>query len=129
MLSLYRDVLAVLPPGGRRFVWTYSWLLASLAIFDAAALGLLAVVLGPVAIGSPVVLPFVGELDTTGVVWVILVICAILIAKSAFAVYVTWWATRRIPRYEVAIGNQLLRAYLAAPWRDRLRKNSVDIMR
>jgi len=129
VLSLYREVLAVLPPGGRRFVWTYSWLLASLAIFDAAALGLLAIVLGPVAIGSPVVLPFVGELDTTGVIWVILVICAILIAKSVFAVYVTWWATRRIPRYEVAIGNQLLRAYLAAPWRDRLRKNSVDIMR
>jgi len=129
VLSLYREVLAVLPPGGRRFVWTYSWLLASLAIFDAAALGLLAIVLGPVAIGSPVVLPFLGELDTTGVIWVILVICAILIAKSVFAVYVTWWATRRIPRYEVAIGNQLLRAYLAAPWRDRLRKNSVDIMR
>jgi len=129
VLSLYREVLAVLPPGGRRFVWTYSWLLASLAIFDAAALGLLAIVLGPVAIGSPVVLPFLGELDTAGVIWVILVICAILIAKSVFAVYVTWWATRRIPRYEVAIGNQLLRAYLAAPWRDRLRKNSVDIMR
>lgn len=129
VLSLYREVLAVLPPGGRRFVWTYSWLLASLAIFDAAALGLLAIVLGPVAIGSPVVLPFLGELDTTGVIWVILVICAILIAKSVFAVYVTWWATRRVPRYEVAIGNQLLRAYLAAPWRDRLRKNSVDIMR
>ncbi len=129
VLALYRDVVAILPLGGGRFVWTYSWLLASLALFDAAALGLLAVVIGPVSLGSTVALPLVGELDTVGIVWVILVICLLLIAKSVFAVLVTWWATRRIPKYEVAIGNNLLRAYLAAPWRDRLRKNSVDIMR
>ncbi|UYN82568.1 MAG: ABC transporter ATP-binding protein [Microcella sp.] len=129
MLSLFRQVMSILPSGGRRFVWTYSWILASLSLFDAAALGLLAAVLGPVSIGSPVVLPVLGELDTVGVVWVILAICAILIAKSVCAVLVTWWATRRIPRYEVAIGDRLLRSYLAAPWRDRLRKNSVDIMR
>ncbi len=129
VLVLYRDVVKMLPLGGGRFVWTYSWLLASLALFDAAALGLLAVVIGPVSIGAPVSLPFVGELDTMGIVWVILAICLLLIAKSVFAVLLTWWATRRIPRYEVAIGNNLLRSYLAAPWRDRLRKNSVDIMR
>lgn len=129
VLSLYRQVLAILPAGGRRFVWTYSWLLASLALFDATALGLLAAVIGPVSLGSSVVLPIVGELDTIGVVWVILVICVLLIAKSVFAVLLTWWATRRIPKYEVAIGDELLRSYLAAPWRDRLRKNSVDIMR
>lgn len=129
VLALYRDVVAMLPLGGGRFVWTYSWLLASLALFDAAALGLLAVVIGPVSIGAPVSLPFIGELDTIGIVWVILVICILLIAKSVFAVMVTWWATRRVPKFEVAIGDNLLRSYLAAPWRDRLRKNSVDIMR
>lgn len=129
VLALYREVVAALPAGGRRFLWTYSWLLASLALFDVAALALLALVLGPVSIGSPVVLPLVGELDTRGLFWVVLVICALLIAKSASALLVMWWATRRIPSYEVAIGNRLLRAYLAAPWRDRLRKNSVDIMR
>jgi ATP-binding cassette subfamily C protein len=129
VLSLYRDVVAALSVGGRRFMWTYSWLLASLAFFDVAALGLLALVLGPISGGSPVELPIVGELDDAGVVWAILVICALLIAKSAFALAVTWWATRQIPRYEVALGDRLLRAYLAAPWRERLRKNSVDIMR
>jgi ABC-type multidrug transport system fused ATPase/permease subunit len=129
VLSLYREVLAALPAGGRRFLWTYSWVLASLAIFDAAALGLLALVLGPVSSGAPVVLPLVGKLNTTGVVWAILAICSILIGKSALAVVVTWWATRRIPRYEIAIGDRVLRAYLAAPWRERLRRNSIDIMR
>jgi ABC-type multidrug transport system fused ATPase/permease subunit len=129
VLSLYREVVAALPAGGRRFLWTYSWLLASLALFDIAALALLALVLGPLSVGSPVVLPVVGTVDSAGLVWVMLVICAILIAKSACALGVTWWATRRIPRYEVEIGSRLLRAFLAAPWRDRLRKNSIDIVR
>lgn len=129
VLALYRDVVAALPAGGRRFLWTYSWILASLAIFDAAALGLLAAVITPVSTGEDVNLPLIGKLDTMGVVVAILAICVILVAKSILAVIVTWWATRRIPKYEVALGNRVLRAYLAAPWRDRLRKNSVDIMR
>jgi ABC-type multidrug transport system fused ATPase/permease subunit len=107
----------------------YSALLASLAIFDAGALGLLAVVIGPIAAGTTAVLPIVGELKPSGVVVAILVICVLMIAKGAFAVVITWWATRRMPRFEVAIGDRLLRSYLGAPWRDRLRKNSADIMR
>lgn len=129
VLALYREVLAALPSRGRRFLSTYSWLLASLVVFDAAALGLLAAVLGPIAVGAPAELPVVGELSTNGLVWAILAICALLIAKSAFALLVTWWATRRIPRYEVELGSRLLRKYFGAPWRDRLRKNSIDIMR
>ena len=129
VLALYRDVVAVFPFGGARFLRVYSWLLASLAIFDAGALGLLAAVVGPVASGTPVTLPVVGTLDSLGVVWVILVICVLMVAKGALAVLVTWWATRRIPRYEVAIGDRLFRSYITAPWRDRLKKNSADIMR
>lgn len=129
VLALYRDVVAVFPLGGARFLRLYSWLLASLAVFDAASLGLLAVVVGPVSTGSTVVLPFIGELDSMGVIWTILVICVLMIAKGGFSVLVTWWATRRIPRYEVAIGDRMFRAYITAPWRDRLRKNSADIMR
>ena len=129
VIALYREVVNVFPLGGRRFLNFYSWLLASLAVFDVAALGLLAVIVGPVAAGSPVVLPVIGALDPIGIVWAILVICALMIAKGVLAVAATWWATRRIPRYEVAIGDRLLRGYLSAPWRDRLRKNSNDIMR
>lgn len=129
VVALYQDVLRALPPGGRRFVWTYSWLLASLAIFDAAALALLALVLGPISLGNPVTLPIIGPLDTTGVIMAIVVMCALLIVKGAFAVGLTWWATRRMPRYEIQVGEGLLRSYLSAPWRDRLRKNSVQIMR
>ncbi len=129
VLNLYRDVVRAFPAGGRRFLNLYAWLLASLAIFDAAALGLLALVIGPIAAGQPVVLPVVGRLDEFGVIMAILTICLLMVAKSALAVTFTWWATRRIPRFEVAVGDRLLRAFLAAPWRDRLRKNSNDIMR
>ncbi|MBN9240069.1 MAG: ABC transporter ATP-binding protein [Leifsonia sp.] len=117
------------PSGGSRFLNLYSWLLASLAIFDAAALGLLAVTIGPVAAGTPVVLPLVGQLDSAGVAWTIVLICVLMVVKGALSVLVTWWATRRIPRYEVAIGDRLFRSYITAPWRDRLRKNSAEIMR
>ncbi len=129
VIALYREVLDVFPQGGARFLNVYSWLLASLAVFDAAALGLLAITIGPVASGQPVTLPFFGELDSLGVVWVILVICVLMVGKGALSVLVTWWATRRIPRYEVAIGDRLFRSYITAPWRDRLRKNSAEIMR
>jgi ATP-binding cassette subfamily C protein len=129
VLALYREVVREFPPGGRRFLNLYAALLASLAIFDAGALGLLALVIGPIAAGADVVLPFIGPLDQTGLVFAILAICALMVIKAVIAVGVTWWATRRIPKFEVAIGDRLLRAFLAAPWRDRLRKNSSDIMR
>lgn len=129
VLALYRDVVKAFPAGGRFFLNLYAWFLASLAIFDAAALGLLAVVIGPIAAGQAVVLPVVGRLDDIGVVLAILTICVLLISKGVLAVLLTWWATRRIPRFEVAIGDRLLRSFLLAPWRDRLRKNSNDVMR
>ena len=129
VLALYRQMVAVFPLGGARFLRLYSGLLASLAVFDAASLALLAIVITPVASGRPVTLPVIGTIDSLGVIWVILAICILMVSKGALAVLVTWWATRRIPRYEVAIGDRLFRAYITAPWRDRLRKNSADIMR
>ncbi len=129
VFRLYREVVDVFPAGGARFLRVYSVLLASLSVFDAIALGLLAAVVSPLASGQRVVLPVVGVLDPFGVVLVILLICVLMIGKGALAVLATWWATRRIPRYEVAIGDRLFRAYITAPWRDRLRKNSADIMR
>jgi len=128
LFSLFRDVLAVFPPGGRRFVLAYGWLLASLAILDVAALGLLAALIGPIAAGLPASLPIVGELSTSGLVWAVLGVCALMILKSVFAVAITLWGVRRIARYEVAVGDRLFRAYINAPWSSRLRRNSADML-
>ncbi len=128
VLSLYRQVVGVLSQGGRRFINIYSGLLASLSVLDAAALALLAIVIGPVASGGTVTLPFIGKLDSFGVLWAIAAICALMIIRSLLAILVTYWATRRIARYEIALGDRLLTAFLMAPWRRRLGKNSSDIM-
>lgn len=128
VLSLYREVVRVLAGGGRRFLWVYSWLLASLSVLDGAALALLAIVIGPVSAGQPVRLPFIGEIDSFGTLWAIAAICALMIARSLLAIVVVWWATRRTARYEIDLGDRLLTAFLMAPWRRRLSKNSSDIM-
>lgn len=129
VFKLYREVIAELPRDGQRFIHAYSWLLASLAVFDAAALGLLALIIGPMSTGSPVVLPLFGTLDTAGIVIAILAICFFMIAKGLLAILVMWWGTRRIARYQVQLGDRLFRAYLRAPWALRLRKNTVDMLR
>lgn len=129
VFSLYRETLAALPPGGRRFFDFYSSLLAALSVFDAAALGLLALVIAPLSVGNPVTLPLIGELSPVGVMIALGAICALMIIKGLLAVLITWWATRRTARYELAIGDRLFRAYLRAPWVDRLKKNSSDVMR
>lgn len=129
VFGLYREVIAELPREAKRFISMYSWLLASLAVFDAAALGLLALVIGPLAAGTPVVLPLIGELDFGGIIAAVLVICGLMITKGFLATVVMWWGTRRIAKYQVLIGDRLFRAYIHAPWTLRLKKNSSDMLR
>jgi ABC-type multidrug transport system fused ATPase/permease subunit len=121
-------VLAIFPPGGRRFVLVNAWLLASLAILDVAALGLFAALIGPIAAGQPVTLPIFGELTSTGVVLALVFICVLMVLKGVFAIIITKWGIRRIARYEVAIGDRLFRAYINAPWSTRLSRNSADML-
>jgi ABC-type multidrug transport system fused ATPase/permease subunit len=128
LFSLLQRVLAIFPPGGRRFVLAYGWFLAALAILDVAALGLLAALISPIAAGQPVTLPLVGTLDTVGIVWAIVLICVLMILKGVFAVAITRWGMRRIANYEVAIGDRLFRAYIHAPWLTRLKRNSADML-
>lgn len=127
-IALYRRLIAVLSAGGRRFLSLYSWLLASLSVLDAAALALLAAVIAPVSAGKQPTFPIIGTLDSYGVLWAIFTVSALMIVRSLLSVLVTWWATRRIARYEVDLGDRLLTAFLLAPWRRRLSKNSADIM-
>lgn len=129
LFSLFGRVLEVFPPGGRRFVLVNAWLLASLALFDVAALALLASLIGPIASGQPVTLPLVGTLDTAGVIIALVVMCALMILKGVLAVLLTRWGLRRVARYEVAVGVRLFRAYIGAPWLTRLRRNSADMLR
>ena len=128
LISLFGRVLAIFPAGGRRFVLTNAWLLASLSILDVVALGLFAAIISPIASGQPVTLPIIGLLSNTGLVLAIVLVCVLMVLKGVLAVLVTWWGIRRIARYEVAIGDRLFRGYINAPWLTRLRRNSADML-
>ncbi len=128
LFKLYREILAVFPDGGRKFLLLNGWLLASLSLLDVAALGLFAALIGPLSAGLPVTLPLLGTLTTNGVVWALVAICALMVLKGLLAVIVTRWGIQRVARYEVAIGDRMLRSYIGAPWLTRLRRNSADML-
>ncbi len=122
-------VLDTLPPGARRFLTFYSVTLGLLAVLDAAAVALLAVVIGPILSGGPVDLPLLGTVDETGLIILLGVVCGLIIAKSVIAVVLLWFATRRFAKYELALGSRLFETYVASSWTERLKRNSADLVR
>ncbi|MEN9620991.1 MAG: hypothetical protein RL499_1184 [Actinomycetota bacterium] len=129
LLRTLRRLLAVMPPSASRFLAVYATLLGLLSILDAAALGLLALIITPLITGAQATLPLVGELDSVGLIIALGIVCALIVVKGALTLVLVWIAARRMARYELIIGNQLLDAYLNAPWVDRLKRNSSDLIR
>ena len=125
----YRQVVALLPLKARRFLRFYSVSLGLLAILDAAALGLLAVVITPLVAQTSVVLPVVGAVEGAGLFVLLGLVCALIILKGVLALTLIWAATRRFAQYELLMGDQLLNSYLTSSWADRLKRNSSDLIR
>ncbi|MCU6480082.1 ABC transporter ATP-binding protein [Arthrobacter sp. A2-55] len=126
----FKTVLTILPESSRGFLRLYSILVAVLALFDAFAMGLLALVLSPMMTGSPWRVPVIGvEISGTGLFVVVGVVCGVIVLKGVFALVLQWWATRKLARIELELGDKLFDAYLAAPWVERLRRNSSDLVR
>ncbi len=126
---LYRDVVGILPGRAQRFLVFYAIALALLSFLDGAALALLAVAIAPLASGGSIALPVVGELDSTGILWLVATICFLIILKSVAAVLLLWRTTRTFAGYELELGHRLFDGYIRSPWVERLKKNSADIVR
>lgn len=126
---MYREVLSVLPPSASRFLVIYAIALAALAPLDAAALGLLALAAGPAIAGTKLDLPLIGTVSDVGLLVMIGIACGLVILKSVFAVLMLWGATRRFADYELALGARLFEGYIRAPWVERLRRNSIELVR
>lgn len=122
-------VLDALPAGARPFLTFYAVTLGVLAILDAAAVALLAVIIGPILAGGAVELPLLGTVDEAGLIILLGVVCGLIIAKSLIAVVLLWFATRRFARYELALGSRLFETYIASSWTERLKRNSTDLVR
>ncbi|WP_353988417.1 ABC transporter ATP-binding protein [Ruicaihuangia caeni] len=126
---LYREVLDILPGRARRFLLVYSIALGLLSMLDAAALALLAIIMGPVVAGTSLRLPVLGTIDSTGLIWLLAVAAALIILKGLLALTLTWRATRAFARYELELGARLFDTYLGSSWVERLQRNSSDIVR
>lgn len=127
--GLYKEALAALSPSAKNFLLIYAFALGILAMVDAVALGLLALLVAPVAVGEQVSLPIIGELDMTGLMIAIGVLCVFVILKGVVSLVVLLWGTRRGAAYEVEVGSRLFAAFIRSPWESRLARNSADIVR
>lgn len=127
--SLYKEVLAAISPSARAFLVWYAILLGVLAILDSAALGLLAILIAPMAIGETASLPMFGQLDFSGQLIAISVLCVIIVLKGFASLGVLFWGGRRGAEYELEIGSRFFSAFLRSPWENRLSRNSSDVVR
>lgn len=127
--ALYKEVLSVLPPSAGRFLAVYATIMGLLALMDGLALGLLAVVIAPLVSGTPVVLPVFGRLEGAQILIPLALVCVLIVLKGVFALTLQWFATRRFARYELELGVRVFDGYIRAPWVERLRRNSSDLVR
>lgn len=129
LVSTLRQLMPLLPAGAGRFLRAYMIATSALAVLDIAALGLIALTLGPMVQGRPLSLPVIGEVEDQGYIWVLLTVCGLIVLKGVCALALQWAATRRFGAYELVIGDRLFAAYIKAPWTERLRRNSAELVR
>ncbi|MBZ2196462.1 ABC transporter ATP-binding protein [Occultella gossypii] len=128
---IVRDLLAVLPRGSSRFIVTFAALSAALSILDVAALGLLAITMAPMISGTKLTVPVLDWTLSEPADFrnMLVIVGALIIAKSVCAITLQYFATRRFARFEQDLGSQLLNAFFESPWTDRLGRNSTDLVR
>lgn len=127
--DLYRDLMGILPASARRFVIGYAVALSILAVLDAASLGLLAIVVSPLVSGGAATVPLIGKVEGVGLIILIGVVCVLVLAKGFLSVLLLWIATRRFATFELELGSRLFNSYIEAPWVERLKRNSSDLVR
>jgi len=129
ILRTLRELVPLLPERAQRFLWGYIAASTSLAILDIAALGLLAISLSSMVANLPVQLPIVGAVASENYVWIVLTVSLLIITKSILSISLQWVATRRFASYELEIGDKLFNAYIRAPWSDRLKRSTAQLVR
>lgn len=127
--ALYKEVLGVLPSSAGRFLTVYATVMGALALMDGLALGMLAVIISPLVSDRAVVLPIFGRLDGAQILIPLGLVCLLILLKGVLALTLQWFATRRFARYELELGVRVFDGYIRAPWVERLRRNSSDLVR
>jgi ATP-binding cassette, subfamily B, bacterial PglK len=123
------ELLPLLPAKARRFFAFFATTSAVLALLDSFAIAILTVSLTQVIAGSTVTIPVIGALPQSWLVPMLAAAAGLMILKAALNILLQWFATRRFAEYEQEIGGQLFRAYIRAPWTERLKRSSPEIVR
>lgn len=130
LIQINKQLLAVLPDSARQFLIRFAILSSLLSLIDVVALGLIAIVMSSIITGNSVELGPFGSIESVpDYITVLAIFCTLVIVKSALNVLLLRFATSRFASHEVAIGDRLLAAYMRAPWVDRLKRNSAELVR
>ncbi|SEB95885.1 ABC transporter ATP-binding protein [Microbacterium hydrocarbonoxydans] len=127
--STLRSIVPLLPSRAQRFLWMYVIVSCALSLLDVIALMMLAVSVTSMVQQADVTLPVIGTITSDGYIWIILAVSLLIITKSALAVTLQWFATRRFATFELEIGDRLFDAYIRAPWTERLKRNTSQLVR
>ncbi|WP_010146887.1 ABC transporter ATP-binding protein [Serinicoccus profundi] len=129
LMRALRRLLPLLPPSTRWFLIGYAVATSILAVIDILALSLLAFTLAPMIQGNPVQLPVLGAVEPERYAWLLGSICALVVAKGLATVALQWAVATRLAAYDLVIGDRLFGAYIRAPWTERLKRNTSQLVR
>lgn len=129
LLRALRQLLPLLPASTRRFLLGYAVLSSLLAVVDILALSLLALTLAPMVQDRPVTMPLVGEVPPERYLWLLGGITLLVVLKGLATLLLQWVVSRRLGAYDLVIGDRLFGAYIRAPWTERLRRNTAQLVR
>jgi ABC-type multidrug transport system fused ATPase/permease subunit len=124
-----RELLPLLPSNARRFLLLFGVLSALLALLDAAALGVFALVLNQILKGGTMVLPVFGSVSQEFGLALLVGAALVMILKSVLSIWLQWVSTRRFAEYEMEIGTVLFQSYIRAPWTERMKRSTTELVR
>ena len=124
-----RELLPLLPRNARRFLLLFGVLSAVLALLDSAALGVFALVLNQVLKAGDMTLPIIGSVSREFGLLVLVSSAGVMILKSVLNIWLQWVSTRKFADYELQIGTVLFQSYIRAPWTERMKRSTPELVR
>lgn len=124
-----RELLPLLPSNARRFLLLFGVLSAVLALLDSAALGVFALVLNQILKGGSMSLPVFGSVSQEFGLLLLVSSAMVMILKSVLNIWLQWISTRKFADYELEIGTVLFESYIRAPWTERMKRSTTELVR
>ena len=124
-----RELLPLLPANARRFLLLFGVLSAVLSLLDAAALGVFALVLNQILKGGTMTLPVLGDVTQEFSLLILVGSALVMILKSVLNIWLQWVSTRKFADYELEIGSILFQSYIRAPWTERMKRSTTELVR